>query len=461
MKPLSLGSSDRTLLATLLVLGLACALSLTLVPRIASANVVTFTSVTATSSPVYTNTGLATTSVARTGDSVRFQLTISANPSATTSPVINIQGMGTTSMSNGGVGKYNYSTTTSSAWSTGAVQFYMAFGGTGGESTTTISQTSVTAPNVTIDNTSPTLNSIAWTDVDSSKQFSGADTLLFTFSETMATTTISSSNIDTVLGLTNSHTFGTTAHSLALAWNTPGTILTLTLGGDTTVTGADTVDPTAAVLDAIGNADATLAAVTLPDTTAPSSPTGLADTTFSGSVVVSLVSTGSTRIRYTTDGTTPSCSVGTLYTPSLTVSDSITLKAIGCDEAGNASSVVTATYTHSGNGGSSGGGSSVRPTMPTMPTIPLGGSATSAAVHTFMLNLTMGALGAEVKALQIFLNAHGYVVAASGPGSSGNETTTLGSRTRAALIRYQKAKHITPAVGYFGPMTRAAVNADS
>ena len=87
-------------------------------------------------------------------------------------------------------------------------------------------------------------------------------------------------------------------------------------------------------------------------------------------------------------------------------------------------------------------------------------SVTSAAVHVFKANLTSGSLGSEVKTLQEFLNSHGYPVAASGAGSPGNETTKFGGLTKAALIKYQKAKGITPAVGYFGPKTRAAVNAD-
>lgn len=88
------------------------------------------------------------------------------------------------------------------------------------------------------------------------------------------------------------------------------------------------------------------------------------------------------------------------------------------------------------------------------------GSVTSTAVRIFKSDLSVGSLGSEVKALQEFLNAHGYTVSTSGPGSAGNETTTFGSATRAALIKYQKANGITPAVGYFGPKTRAAVNAE-
>ncbi|MDP2651624.1 MAG: ice-binding family protein [bacterium] len=87
------------------------------------------------------------------------------------------------------------------------------------------------------------------------------------------------------------------------------------------------------------------------------------------------------------------------------------------------------------------------------------GSTTSAAVHAFKADLTIGSLGSEVKALQQLLNAKGYTVSASGAGSAGNETTMFGAATRAALIKYQKAKGITPS-GYFGPLTRAAISSN-
>ena len=89
------------------------------------------------------------------------------------------------------------------------------------------------------------------------------------------------------------------------------------------------------------------------------------------------------------------------------------------------------------------------------------GSVTSVAVHVFKDNLTVGStLGSEVKALQQFLNAHGYTVATTGAGSKNNETTKFGAATKAAVIKYQKAKGITPASGYFGPKTRASVNTE-
>lgn len=85
------------------------------------------------------------------------------------------------------------------------------------------------------------------------------------------------------------------------------------------------------------------------------------------------------------------------------------------------------------------------------------GSVTSAAVSVFTSDLELGSLGSEVKALQEYLNANGYTIASNGPGSPGNETTTFGALTKAALIKFQKAKGIAPAAGYFGPKTRAAI----
>ena len=77
----------------------------------------------------------------------------------------------------------------------------------------------------------------------------------------------------------------------------------------------------------------------------------------------------------------------------------------------------------------------------------------------FARNLEVGMTGDDVKGLQVWLNTHGYQVAASGAGSPGNETSRFGAATRAALIKFQKAKGISPAAGYFGPKTRAVLNA--
>lgn len=89
-----------------------------------------------------------------------------------------------------------------------------------------------------------------------------------------------------------------------------------------------------------------------------------------------------------------------------------------------------------------------------------GQSAGSASSFTFTRDLTVGSTGDDVMALQRFLNANGAMVAGgSGAGSPGRETSYFGGLTKAAVAQWQGAHGITPAVGYFGPKTRAAVNA--
>ena len=77
------------------------------------------------------------------------------------------------------------------------------------------------------------------------------------------------------------------------------------------------------------------------------------------------------------------------------------------------------------------------------------------------LSAGAGSQGQDVRALQIFLNAEGYVVATGGTGSVGQETNFFGSLTRAALARWQAAHGVVPAVGYYGPITRAAIAAEA
>ena len=75
---------------------------------------------------------------------------------------------------------------------------------------------------------------------------------------------------------------------------------------------------------------------------------------------------------------------------------------------------------------------------------------TSASV-TFTRDLTIGATGSEVTALQNFLIGKGHTIPAGATGY-------FGVQTQAALAAYQAANSIVPAVGYFGPITRAHVN---
>lgn len=80
-----------------------------------------------------------------------------------------------------------------------------------------------------------------------------------------------------------------------------------------------------------------------------------------------------------------------------------------------------------------------------------------ADASSFHRNLQLNDSGEDVRALQRYLNGNGFPVAASGPGSPGNETTTFGPATYAALKKFQAARKL-PATGFFGPLTRAVIN---
>jgi hypothetical protein len=76
----------------------------------------------------------------------------------------------------------------------------------------------------------------------------------------------------------------------------------------------------------------------------------------------------------------------------------------------------------------------------------------------FTRDLIIGSRGPDVLALQKWLNEHGYTVAAFGPGSKGNETNYFGDLTMKAVAKLQRESGISPAVGYFGAITRKYVN---
>lgn len=221
---------------------------------------------------------------------------------------------------------------------------------------------------------------------------------------------------------------------------------------------------------------------------------------FTSNQSVILTSTGATSIRYTTDGTTPTCA-STQYSSAISVTSSKTIKAISC-YANNASSTVASfAYTISipSSGGSSGGGSFTVIASPTPTPTPTpsptptptvspstsspqvqvnslltqlqtlkdqltqmtggtgsGSSSSSAGSYSFTRNLDLGATGEDVKSLQKFLNSQGFAVAISGFGSPGNETSFFGNATRAALAKYQTSVGVS-ATGYLGPLTRAKI----
>jgi hypothetical protein len=89
----------------------------------------------------------------------------------------------------------------------------------------------------------------------------------------------------------------------------------------------------------------------------------------------------------------------------------------------------------------------------------LANQSTSSSTHfAFPRNLELWDRGADVTALQAFLIREDAGPAARALGKHGT-STTFGSLTYHALIELQQHAGITPASGYFGPKTRAWVNA--
>lgn len=76
---------------------------------------------------------------------------------------------------------------------------------------------------------------------------------------------------------------------------------------------------------------------------------------------------------------------------------------------------------------------------------------TTTAVYTFTRDLTIGATGADVTALQNWLIQRGYSIPAGATGY-------FGTQTQGAVSAYQAANGIYPTAGYFGPITRAHIN---
>lgn len=87
-----------------------------------------------------------------------------------------------------------------------------------------------------------------------------------------------------------------------------------------------------------------------------------------------------------------------------------------------------------------------------------GSASVAATSYVFARDLMAGSTGEDVRALQQLLNRKGFIVASSGPGSAGAESSFFGPATRAALAKFQAASGISPAIGYFGPATRAYAN---
>ena len=183
--------------------------------------------------------------------------------------------------------------------------------------------------------------------------------------------------------------------------------------------------------------------------------------TFSGDCERFDADTTWTGTGTTTYTTTLSVSKGTYKTCAITLTD----------EAGNQSTSETFDeFMIKGSGGAAlldagrslissifGGGSDSGEVLSFIEPLQQTPENTQTTEPQFTRDLTIGSTGDDVRALQQLLNDLGFLIADTGPGSPGQESTYFGERTRQALIRYQQANNISPASGYFGPLTRASL----
>lgn len=86
------------------------------------------------------------------------------------------------------------------------------------------------------------------------------------------------------------------------------------------------------------------------------------------------------------------------------------------------------------------------------------GTVTAGAAASIVRDLTLGSQGDDVTALQVALVAHDLGPAAKALAAAGS-TGYFGTITQSALAEYQRAKGISPASGYYGPLTRARMAA--
>ena len=183
--------------------------------------------------------------------------------------------------------------------------------------------------------------------------------------------------------------------------------------------------------------------------------------TYTSAQSATLTAAGSSSIRYTTDGSTPTCSVGTPYSGAISVGSSLTLKAIACYSSNTASTISSNSYTINISSGGGGGGTTpaipatpavptVTPAIPATPAVPARGRVLGAAAYNFTKALAVGVRSDEVTELQKALIAEGLLKIDAPTGY-------FGALTRTAVIAFQKARGIAN-TGFVGPLTRAELN---
>ena len=212
---------------------------------------------------------------------------------------------------------------------------------------------------IILDTVAPKLSTAAYTDVNSSGTVNSGDKITFTFNDEMLTSTVTASTVATVLPLSSSKSYGTSA---AVSWDSGLKICYVTLGASPTlVAGTTTVNPTASVTDTAGNADAstdvTITGATITVLSSVSISPVATSTTAGGAAVTLTASalstaavtmTSSCTFAWTISGTaggtiSPATGTSTVYTPpaSGTGIDTITVTAVYAGVSKTATATIT------------------------------------------------------------------------------------------------------------------------
>lgn len=105
-----------------------------------------------------------------------------------------------------------------------------------------------------------------------------------------------------------------------------------------------------------------------------------------------------------------------------------------------------------GGGGSSYGSIARMTTSMTSPTTTT--PTTPTTIPKLIKTLKLGVKGDQVKLLQQMLNKKGFTIATTGAGSMGNESNVFATKTKSAVVKFQKANGLKPD-GVVGPKTWA------